>query len=183
MPIDIEQVVLRLHASENTKIHTLYNYYYHCKTVSEIAKIYVKDTATIRNWIRRFKQTGTVSRVVATPKRKFTVDHRLWIRKFFFNNPLSFLDEAQAAFKERWKKHISVSHIWGILNAFGIRWKAAERRAMHIKETDIMRFTFEVNSLDWSLYSIVFLDEVSFDNCGMVRKRSYALKGKKLLYS
>ncbi|TPX43045.1 hypothetical protein CcCBS67573_g10474 [Chytriomyces confervae] len=49
---------------------------------------------------------------------------------------------------------------------------------MHIKEADIMRFTFEVNSLDWSPYNSVFLDEVSFDNCGMVRKWATLSKGK-----
>ncbi|KAJ3227101.1 hypothetical protein HDU78_010103 [Chytriomyces hyalinus] len=162
MPIDIQQVVQHTHASENTKIHALYNYYYHHKTVAEIAEIYVKTPETIRNWIQRYKKTGTVARV------------------YFFRHPLSFLDEAQAAVKERWKKGISVLHIWGILNVFGIRWKAAERRAMHIKEADVMGFTFEVNSLDWTLYNLVFLDEVSFDNCSMVQKRRYALKGKKL---
>jgi len=29
----------------------------------------------------------------------------------------------------------------------------------------------------WSHHNLVFLDEVSFDNRGMIRKRGYSLKG------
>ncbi|KAJ3240083.1 Serine kinase [Chytriomyces hyalinus] len=148
MATDIEQVVLHTQASENTKIHALYNYFYHHKPVSEIARIYVKTSATIRGWIKQFKLTG---------------------------------NEAQSAFKAKWREPISVSTVWRILNAFGMQWKSVERRAIHIKEVDIMRFTFEINSLDWTLFNIVFLDEVSFDNRGMLRRRGYALKGQKLL--
>ncbi|TPX57424.1 hypothetical protein CcCBS67573_g09254 [Chytriomyces confervae] len=181
MATDIEQVVLHTQASENTKIHTLYNYFYHHKPVSEIARIYVKTPATIRGWIKQFKLTGSVSRRRSSSGQKFTAEHRLWIRQYFFDNPLSFLDEAQSAFKARWGEPISVSTVWRTLNAFGMQWKSVERRAIHIKEVDIMRFTFEINSLDWTLFNIVFLDEVSFDNRGMLRRRGYALKGQKLL--
>ncbi|ORY45856.1 hypothetical protein BCR33DRAFT_678677, partial [Rhizoclosmatium globosum] len=52
---------------------------------------------------------------------------------------------------------------------------------MHVKETDIMRFMREINSLDWTLYNLVFLDEVSFDNRGMICRRGYAVKGTKLM--
>ncbi|KAJ3245344.1 hypothetical protein HDU77_009487 [Chytriomyces hyalinus] len=151
MPIDIEQVVLHSHASENTKIHALYNFFYHHKTVSKIAHIYAKKPGTIRNWINRFKKTGSLSRLGDSSQ-------------YFFDNPLSFLDEAKAAFKAKWQIPISVSTIWQVLNTYGMRWKAVERRAMHIKEAEIMQFMFKINSLDWTMYNIVFLDEVSFDN-------------------
>ncbi|KAH9113146.1 hypothetical protein AeMF1_012625 [Aphanomyces euteiches] len=51
---------------------------------------------------------------------------------------------------------------------------------MHIKERDVFRFSYEVGQVDWSYQNIVFLDEASFDNRGMIRKRGYALKGSKL---
>ncbi|KAJ3402997.1 Serine kinase, partial [Chytriomyces hyalinus] len=181
MPIDIEQVVLHSHVSKNTKIHALYNFFYHHKTVYEIAHIYAKKPGTIRNWINQFKKTGSVSRLGASSVHKFTAEHRLWIRQYFFDNPLSFLDEAKAAFKAKWQIPISVSTVWKVLNAYGMRWKAVERRAMHIKEAEIMRFMLEINSLDWTMYNTVFLDEVSFDNRGMVRRCGYAMKGEKLL--
>jgi hypothetical protein len=49
---------------------------------------------------------------------------------------------------------------------------------MHINERDVFRFVAELSRIDWNHHNLVFLDEVSFDNQGMVRKRRYALKGK-----
>ncbi|OWY93701.1 LOW QUALITY PROTEIN: hypothetical protein PHMEG_00036809 [Phytophthora megakarya] len=51
---------------------------------------------------------------------------------------------------------------------------------MHIKDRDVLRFVEELDHVDWSHHNLVFLDEVSFDNRGMIRKRGYSLKGQKL---
>lgn len=51
---------------------------------------------------------------------------------------------------------------------------------MHIKENDIVRFATELNSLLWTKHNILFLDEVSFDNRGMVRSRGYGELGYRL---
>jgi hypothetical protein len=51
---------------------------------------------------------------------------------------------------------------------------------MNIKESQILRFTDEMNSLTWFLSSLVFLDEVSFDNRSMLRSRGYGKKGVSL---
>ncbi|ETI34763.1 hypothetical protein F441_18676 [Phytophthora nicotianae CJ01A1] len=58
-----------------------------------------------------------------------------------------------------------------------------QRRAMHIKEHDVFRFAEELSSIDWSHHNLVFLDEVSFDNRGMIRRRGYSIKGRKLATS
>lgn len=47
---------------------------------------------------------------------------------------------------------------------------------MHISVTDIIRFFHELSSLEWTQKSLIFLDEVSFDNRGMLRRRGYAVK-------
>ena len=47
---------------------------------------------------------------------------------------------------------------------------------------DIIRFTAEINSLDWNQYSLVFLDEVGFDNGGMLRHYGYCMRGDRLIY-
>ncbi|KAG6942840.1 hypothetical protein JG687_00018832 [Phytophthora cactorum] len=52
---------------------------------------------------------------------------------------------------------------------------------MHVNERDVFRFDEELSNIDWSHHNLVFLDEVSFDNRGVIRKRGYALKGKKLV--
>ncbi|ETN01239.1 hypothetical protein PPTG_17639 [Phytophthora nicotianae INRA-310] len=54
---------------------------------------------------------------------------------------------------------------------------------MHIKEHDVFRFAEELSSIDWSHHNLVFLDEVSFDNRGMIRRRGYSIKGRKLATS
>ncbi|KAH9117188.1 hypothetical protein AeMF1_009003, partial [Aphanomyces euteiches] len=63
----------------------------------------------------------------------------------------------------------------------GFTWKVLERRAYQINQHDICRFIEEVDSICWSQRNMVFLDEVSFDNRGMLRKRGYALKGQKVV--
>ncbi|EEY60647.1 uncharacterized protein PITG_13384 [Phytophthora infestans T30-4] len=41
---------------------------------------------------------------------------------------------------------------------------------MHIKDQDVLRFIEEQHHVDWSHHNLVFLDEVSFNNRGMIRK-------------
>ncbi|KAH9149502.1 hypothetical protein AeRB84_007439 [Aphanomyces euteiches] len=60
-------------------------------------------------------------------------------------------------------------------------WKVIERRAIQIHQQDICRFVSETDSITWSQRNIVFLDEVSFDNRGMLRRRGYAMKGDKIV--
>ncbi|KAG6963078.1 hypothetical protein JG688_00008326 [Phytophthora aleatoria] len=48
---------------------------------------------------------------------------------------------------------------------------------MHLKERYIFRFAEELSRIDWTHQNIVFLDEVSFDNRGMLRKRGYSIRG------
>ena len=63
----------------------------------------------------------------------------------------------------------------------GFTRNVIERRAIEIKDSDIVRFTNELNPLAWSNDNLVFLDEVSFDNRGMIRERVYSIKGTNVL--
>ncbi|OWZ13415.1 LOW QUALITY PROTEIN: hypothetical protein PHMEG_00013258 [Phytophthora megakarya] len=49
---------------------------------------------------------------------------------------------------------------------------------MHIKELDVFRFVDELVHINWCYSNLVFLDEVSFDNRRMIRKRGYSLQGQ-----
>ncbi|POM60573.1 Serine/threonine-protein kinase rio2 [Phytophthora palmivora] len=53
---------------------------------------------------------------------------------------------------------------------------------MNIKVSDIVRFMLELSTIKWCQMNIQFLDEVGFDNRGMLRSRGYCLKGKKLAF-
>ncbi|GMF90591.1 unnamed protein product [Phytophthora fragariaefolia] len=43
---------------------------------------------------------------------------------------------------------------------------------------DVFRFVEELSHINWCHSNLVFLDEVSFDNRGMIWKRGYSLKGQ-----
>ncbi|KAG6614931.1 Serine/threonine-protein Kinase rio2 [Phytophthora cinnamomi] len=101
---------------------------------------------------------------------------------FYTRNPVAFLDEAKAAFEEKFTRFISISTVWRALQQHGLTWKVLERRAMNIKINDIVHFTLELSTIKWCQMNIQFLDEVSFGNRGMLRSRDYCLKGKKLAF-
>jgi hypothetical protein len=55
-----------------------------------------------------------------------------------------------------------------------------ERRAIRIKEEDIVRFTLEMASIDWLASTLVFLDEISFDSRDALRRYGYGPAGEVL---
>ncbi len=54
-----------------------------------------------------------------------------------------------------------------------------ERRALQIRMETVLRFKENLDSLRWSPYNLVFLDEVSFDNRDCWRTRGYAPRGQR----
>ncbi|RQM29964.1 hypothetical protein B5M09_012408 [Aphanomyces astaci] len=170
------------HASKNTIAHALYAYYHIGMKKSDIAHVFHKSPSTIANWIVRFESRGHLDRKDNKNASTFTQHHRSWIVAFFEHQPMSFLDEAKRAFEVQFKRPISISTVWSIIHRHGMTWKVLERRAMHIKEKDIHRFFEELSLLDWTHSNIQFLDEVSFDSKGMLRKKGYAMKGQKLCF-
>ncbi|KAH9118717.1 hypothetical protein AeMF1_008268 [Aphanomyces euteiches] len=147
-----------------------------------IARVFHKSVTTISNWIQRYEETGDHARLHAKQSRGFTKEQKEWIIRFYENSPMSFLDEAKRAFETQFKQPIAISTVWKIIHSYGLTWKLLERRAIHIKENDITRFFNELSSIDWGHLNLQFLDEVSFDSRGMLRKRGYALKGRKLCF-
>ncbi|KAF0744340.1 hypothetical protein Ae201684P_018597 [Aphanomyces euteiches] len=144
---------------------------------SRLAVIYRKDEKTIANWIQRYDETGNYQRRSIPANRTFSKAEKEWIIAFYHVNPLSFLDEAKSAFTKPFHRTISISHVWTIIHDYGMTWKVLERRAIQIKDQDVCRFVNEMDSICWSQRNIIFLDEISFDNRGMLRKRGYSMKG------
>ncbi|KAF0703450.1 hypothetical protein AaE_015371 [Aphanomyces astaci] len=177
----IESVVAR-HASSNTVMHCLYGYFFLGIKKSRLAVIYRKDEKTIANWVQRYNDTGTYSRKNAPQTRRFQQYQKEWLIAYYQGQPLSFLDEAKEAFLRKFQQSISISHVWTIIHEYGMTWKVLERRAIQINQQDICRFVAEVDSIHWSQRNIVFLDEISFDNRGMLRKRGYSMRGEKIVF-
>ncbi|KAG2896159.1 hypothetical protein PC116_g18046 [Phytophthora cactorum] len=176
----MQEAVTKQHAHPNTVLHCLYGFYNLGYSRKELARVYHESETTIGNWIRVYEATGTFERARKASDKKFSSDHRAWLCDFYGKHPLAYLDEVQEAFVQAHHITISKSSIWRIIRDYGLTWKVLERRAMHIKERDIFRLVDELAHIDWSHHNLVFLDEVSFDNRGMIRKRGYSLKGQKL---
>lgn len=73
----------------------------------------------------------------------------------------------------------SASYICAILHGNNMSWKTLEVQAMQIKASEIERYFYELESIDWDYSNLVFLDEVAMNSRGLLRRKG---KGKKLIY-
>ncbi|KAI8852104.1 hypothetical protein BC829DRAFT_414684 [Chytridium lagenaria] len=98
--------------------HALYAHYYIGFKPSKVANIFNKGRTTIRNWIKRFEETGGVKRVYGEPeKRKYNASMREWIYNF---------DEIKMAFGHEWNCNTSLATVWRIMNEYGLSQKKLE---------------------------------------------------------
>lgn len=92
--------VKKMHASENTKYHCLYNYYFLRKKKIKLAKMYCKSPATIAQWIQQFEEHRTLKKQTArkTVYKKFSAVKREWLVNQYKIYPVMFHDEAAELF-------------------------------------------------------------------------------------
>ncbi|XP_065076362.1 uncharacterized protein LOC135699965 [Ochlerotatus camptorhynchus] len=179
----ILQNVENKRASTNTKYHCLYGYYSLGLTRARLAIVYRKSKTTISGWITSYEENGLLSSKQREQVfRKFSTRQRQWILDLYHQNPILYLEECRDLFYQRFQIKISGSSICRIFHAEGLTWKALERRAIQIKEHEILRYCSELSSFDWDTYQLVFLDEVSLDNRSILRDRGYGIKGKRLVF-
>lgn len=93
-----------------------------------------------------------------------------------------YLEEAKYQFQLHFNDTISTSHICQILHQNNMSWKTLERRAIQIRDSEIVKFHAELNAIDWDYSNLVFLDEVAIDNQGLLRTKGYGIVGEKLVY-
>ncbi|KAH9137851.1 hypothetical protein AeRB84_017637, partial [Aphanomyces euteiches] len=176
----MEAAATRQHAHPNTVYNCLYGYYHLGYSKQILAHVYNKTERTIANWIRSYEQDREYRRHSRRQGRKFTTAQRTWLFHFYQDHPLAYLDEAQDAFQQKHGIAIPKTSVWQIVHDLGLTWKVLERRAMHVNERDICRFADELSHINWLRQNVVFLDEVAFDNRGKIRRRGYAIRGKKV---
>mmetsp|Transcript_20409 Transcript_20409/g.18547 ORF Transcript_20409/g.18547 Transcript_20409/m.18547 type:complete len:356 (+) Transcript_20409:39-1106(+) len=173
------------HASDNTKFHCLYGYYFIGISPANLAIIYKKSRSVIYNWIQRWETYKIVNRLnLGINTRKFNLEKQEFIIQLYQQNPTLFLDEVRTKFIRNFQMNISMSTVWRIITNAGLTRKVIERRAIQISIQEIIRFTKELASLPfhWTYQNLIFLDEVGFDNRDMFRKRGYAIKGKRIIF-
>lgn len=172
----LPSIIFGCHATYEVKIHVIYAYIYVGLRLKDVARTFGKPVSTISNWVQRFreeKEEGLLRKEIGNQHRKIFSHHRKWIEDYVFLNPLSYLHEIKKAFEFAFFD-ISISSIFRILVDCGITHRIIENRALEIQEEDIGRFVLEINSLAPILpQQLLFLDEMSIDNKGMLRKRGW----------
>ncbi|XP_039452320.1 uncharacterized protein LOC120431249 [Culex pipiens pallens] len=180
---EAEQIVLHQHASSNTIHHCMYGYY--CLKLSkvELAKIYGKHPTTISNWIQRYDENQIYTRKERErTSLKFTAEERAWIVQLYQSCPVLLLDEAKLRFEHRFNKPISVSSVHRILHMAGFTWKVIERRAVQLRISDVYRYSNDLSLTLWDYHNLVFIDEVSVDNKGILRSKGYSPSGERIIW-
>lgn len=97
--LEIMQVVGR-QASENTKYHVLYGYYFLGLSKAKLSEIYSKNKPTIGNWITQYENEGSVSRQANAEKvyKKFGHEKRKFLLQLYNSRPVLYLTEAKDIF-------------------------------------------------------------------------------------
>lgn len=180
--MDIVENVRNKRASKNTQFHFLYTFYMMGYTKQECSQIYGKSITTLNVWIRKYQKNGFMNEKERKRTfRKFDEVKRRWIVDLYMDNPILYLDEAAAKFKEHFGINISMSSISRILHVEGLSWKVIERRAIQVRLDQVSFFQREMN-FSWDLHQLLFIDEVSIDNRGVLRNRGYGVVGEKIVY-
>eukprot|EP00733_Pompholyxophrys_punicea_P000678 Pompholyxophrys_punicea_v1_NODE_228_length_2676_cov_112.645555.p1 type:complete len:352 gc:universal NODE_228_length_2676_cov_112.645555:1179-124(-) len=181
----LHDIVFTKHASEEVKLHAIYAVRYAGYPQNVVAKVFGKSESWISKWLARYDAVGSVARKVIAPTarfRKLEQHHKNWIIRYVHNDPLSFLREICRAFRISFKFDISQSSVLRILEENNYTKQVLETRAMEISVAEITRFTHEVNILKPLWHQMVFIDEMSCDNRGMLRKRGWFLRGKRPIF-
>jgi transposase len=172
-------------ATENTKLHLLYGFFFLGIPVKVLSKIYCKSVRTVQYWINRWANFASVARLnEGVNSRKYNDEKQAFIIDCYRKQPCLFLGEAKELFDKEFHVNISRSTIWRIIHNAGLTRQVIERRAIEICVEDITRFFKDLESLPfrWTYENLIFLDEVGFDNRDMFRKRGYGLRGNRIVY-
>ncbi|KAJ3061646.1 hypothetical protein HDU98_002423, partial [Podochytrium sp. JEL0797] len=176
--MDIQTIVTTRQAGPNVKAYCLHMYYFGGLKKSSLAELFCKHPSTIASWIAQYDAGHGLERQKSLVRvfRKYTEEKRSWLVDLYKKKPTLFQDEAKRAFEMHFKMQISLSSVSTILREANMSWKTLERRAIQIYHHDVIRFSNELNAVNWLLSSLVFLDEVGFDNRDMLRTKGYCLR-------
>lgn len=165
------------HASREVKLHAVYAKLYVGLSLKAIAVAFGKSPQTISTWVQRYLATGDVLRKIQPRNsRKIFIEHQTWILKYVNQFPLSHLSEIRDAFASRFF-HVCISTIYHVLVQNKYTKKVIEARALEIQQSEVVRFTLEVNIVCPLPFQLLFLDEMSVDSRSMKRKRGWFQRG------
>ncbi|KAI3659420.1 hypothetical protein MP638_000179 [Amoeboaphelidium occidentale] len=167
--MDTLKGVVDRHASAEVSAYCLYMYYFCSMSFIKLSAQFHKSPTTISEWVSNYEAgKGFTRKETDDVNAKFSTEMKEW--------------EAKTEFIKMYGISISKSRISLILKEAEMSWKCLERRAIQVCYADVARFTRELYSIAWMHCNLVFLDEVSFDNRCMLRRKGFGLKGSRLYY-
>jgi transposase len=178
----VHAVISGNNASSSVKMYCVYQYFYCGMNTTQLSILYSKDASTISRWIQRFQDGHLSEKEIKKVHRKYGREKRQWLVDLYKVKPILYLDEAKHMFDNHFQACISKSSVYLILREAGLTYKVIERRAMQVTAKIVFKYTQELKGFNWLIQHLVFLDEVSFDNREMFRKRGFGLKGSKVFW-
>ncbi|KAI3655583.1 hypothetical protein MP638_006148 [Amoeboaphelidium occidentale] len=158
-------------------------YYFCSMSFIKLSAQFHKSPTTISEWVSNYEAgKGFTRKETDDVNAKFSTEMKEWVVSLYRRNPTLYLKEAKTEFIKIYGISISKSSISLILKEAGMSWKCLERRAIQVCYADVARFTRELYSIAWMHCNLVFLDDVSFDNRCMLRRKGFGLKGSRLYY-
>ena len=122
--VELYESVFKKQATKEVQQHALFTYYFTKHTQRSIASLYGKSLGTVNTWTKRWETNLEAGRKAADSTfKKFGKEHRYWITQYYDKYPLTFIDEGCSAFEHHWKRSISPTQLWRILNDAGYTWK------------------------------------------------------------
>jgi transposase len=173
--MDLRQYVSSGHATEDAKLFCMYMFHHCLVNQTQLAYYFHKDKTTINSWIAKHERGSLIRDEAARVKRKFGPEKRQWIVDLYKVYPILYLDETQHRFQAHFQQHISKVSVSTMLREAGLTHKVIERRAIRVTMESVIIFMKELSEFTWLIESLVFLDEVSFDNREMYRKRGFGI--------
>ncbi len=101
-------------------------------------------SSTLKLWYQSTVDVGSVT----GPDRtripwKFDDEKYQWLLDLYRVNPTLYLDEAKHKFQMHFNETISASYICQILHNNNMSWKTLEKRAIQIRDSEIVKFCEE----------------------------------------
>ena len=140
------------------------------KSMKEASRVFEVSYETVRNWVRRYQETGKLE-----GEKKEVKPYKLdWsaLRKDVEENPDSYLEERARKFG------VAISTIWNALRKMGINRRKKSRRYQEQKAEERKEYEGKLAQVEES--KRVYLDEFGIDQ-KISREYGWVARGKELI--
>ncbi|KAL0213925.1 hypothetical protein P9112_006109 [Eukaryota sp. TZLM1-RC] len=179
--------LLKVHASEDTKIRAVYTLVFLEKTQQDVAEYYCVAQSTVSTWLRQVFPSSestpnpTSRNLFQTPssRHKLNETESSFILQLVKEQPLLFLREIGKLVFTKFRKKVSVTTVHRLLIKNNFTHKKCANLMRRAKKELIHNFELSFRRLFGVVIQqqLLFIDEVSFKSEHFVRKTCWSPKG------